>query len=1201
VFALPVSLLAGLAWACVGDSPRPLVLGETRVGRIWPWAPPTAGRGPGVVLDWTPERDSIVTVTVESYDFEPFLRVEGDAGGPLENDPGGVAAWAVLSWCARARVAYRIEVISQASHGGDFLFALRSGPPPELPREEVGRRRLVHLSRAAARSVAFGETTRAYGLLITEGIIWRDLFQDHTRSTAAFRKALDIAEHPRDEAHALSHLGRTAYRRGELVLARDHWRRSARLFRDAGDEMREAEVLFDLGFVEKKCEELDAARKYFTRAAEIGRKLGFAPGEGRSLRRLGDVAAEEGSTVEAIAHYRRALLLLVGPEEGELRAIILNSLGSLLLREGEHDQALGCLEASAALFQELDNLPQTCLVLRNLAIACREAGNHRQALKVAQEHLQLAVACEEPAEEAAARETLGVALHLLGEGRRAREELEKSVTGLRDASDPDAFASALHNLGTVLDVEGDGRRALSCYREAEALYGQSGSTESQLLTMLNIGVVLFGFGELARARETFEEVLRKARAGGLHHQEEQAVANLGACAAVFQDHREAISLLQKSVEACRRRRNRSGEAETLLMLAAVHLDTGNHPRARALLEQARQTFTEARESGRVAETHGRLAAVRLAEGRYREAEDSARAQIDLARERGLRASLAEGLAHLARARYEQGDAEAAEGFARESTNLLAGLDREADSLDPLGTRALVAAGRGDAIGATRFLEEGTLNARKLVLRGAGPATTGLESLMRRMAVRSRYAEWALVSEDVTAAIARRDDPERESALDSGLRRAGLWKGRSLLEAAAHPLRTRPGVPGAAEEVPPDRLRRALGNDTALIEFVAGRKNLYAYVLTATTLQHVDLQDLQSITQTVRGLLELVENRETLANAATFAAAACSLYERVLAPCLEAAGGRRRLVIVPDPLLSGLPFEMLVRSRAPEGTEVSFRSLDYVLRDYTVAYAPSAPVLAWLDRERAGPVPERALILADPFYGVKSDERAEPFALRGGPVESLPRLPRSREEARVVAEHLVAGTEQEGAVRVVFRTQAQERHVACSGRWLDLFLGQEAHEGRLRTAASRYGLIQIMGHAETDEQVAFLSRLLLAPGHGDGALRLAEILDLDVKAALVVLSACQTHRGVVRRAEGVLSLAWGFLAAGARAVIASQWRVGDGMGKDLFERFYASYGSHLHPRLPVPDALRAAKLSLIENGSSPHPHTWAAFVCVGSAR
>jgi hypothetical protein len=95
--------------------------------------------------------------------------------------------------------------------------------------------------------------------------------------------------------------------------------------------------------------------------------------------------------------------------------------------------------------------------------------------------------------------------------------------------------------------------------------------------------------------------------------------------------------------------------------------------------------------------------------------------------------------------------------------------------------------------------------------------------------------------------------------------------------------------------------------------------------------------------------------------------------------------------------------------------------------------------------------------------------------------------------------------------------------------------------------------------------------------------------------LAVLSACETERGPMLRAEGVQSFSRAFLAAGARSTVTTLWRVADGPTADFMAVFY----HQLQRGLTRDEALRQAKLRFLQSGNAlADPHYWSAFVLTG---
>jgi CHAT domain-containing protein len=102
----------------------------------------------------------------------------------------------------------------------------------------------------------------------------------------------------------------------------------------------------------------------------------------------------------------------------------------------------------------------------------------------------------------------------------------------------------------------------------------------------------------------------------------------------------------------------------------------------------------------------------------------------------------------------------------------------------------------------------------------------------------------------------------------------------------------------------------------------------------------------------------------------------------------------------------------------------------------------------------------------------------------------------------------------------------------------------------------------------------------APAGEDGILTAEEVRSLDLRLTrMVVLSACETGLGPGRYGQGLLGLARAFQVAGARAVVASLWKVDDAATAVLMEHFYTNLWVKRMPKL---EALRQAQLAVLNN-------------------
>ncbi len=91
--------------------------------------------------------------------------------------------------------------------------------------------------------------------------------------------------------------------------------------------------------------------------------------------------------------------------------------------------------------------------------------------------------------------------------------------------------------------------------------------------------------------------------------------------------------------------------------------------------------------------------------------------------------------------------------------------------------------------------------------------------------------------------------------------------------------------------------------------------------------------------------------------------------------------------------------------------------------------------------------------------------------------------------------------------------------------------------------------------------------------------------------LVVLSACDTGRGVIKAGNGVAGLNKAFFNAGAKNVVMSLWSVADKETTDLMTKFYSK-----NQKQSYTSALRDTKIEMIKQNR--HPFYWSAFVLSG---
>ena len=287
----------------------------------------------------------------------------------------------------------------------------------------------------------------------------------------------------------------------------------------------------------------------------------------------------------------------------------------------------------------------------------------------------------------------------------------------------------------------------------------------------------------------------------------------------------------------------------------------------------------------------------------------------------------------------------------------------------------------------------------------------------------------------------------------------------------------------------------------------------------------------------------------------------ALLPKSLADRVPAGGD---LIIVPHGALSLIPFSAL----AIDGDTVPL-GIRYALR-----FTPSITVLAQIEAAKGhlasrGLTNAKAVIVGNPTMPRVADA--------AGRTMQLPPLPGAAAEAGDISSKLHSAPLSGGA--------ATESEV------------------RLRLPGASLIHLATHGFAYSAEEKSRESFIALAPdARNDGRLTVAEVLDdpsLKLNADLVVLSACQTGLGNLKRSEGTIGLQRAFLAKGARTLMVSLWSVSDEATSVLMRRFYDHWLDD-RDKPGKAESLRRAQADVRGDARFSHPKYWAAFQLAGGS-
>ncbi len=356
----------------------------------------------------------------------------------------------------------------------------------------------------------------------------------------------------------------------------------------------------------------------------------------------------------------------------------------------------------------------------------------------------------------------------------------------------------------------------------------------------------------------------------------------------------------------------------------------------------------------------------------------------------------------------------------------------------------------------------------------------------------------------------------------------------------------------------DAVRAALGPHEALLSFqLAPERDVtgepaggsWLLVLTRERSRAYVLPDRVQLT-------DMLEVYAGMRDTATADVAGRRLYEALLGRAVADLPPRiGRLFVVADGTLHHLPLATL--PMRTKGALLGTR--------FTLSFVPSATLWLHWRRQTRATFGSPALVLADPLGDAATASASIAF----------------RDAARAAG--ALAFARAEGA-DVLARLRAGSQLLTGAA-------AEAAALGALRP--NDYAIVHFAAHAITDEREPARSALLLAatPGH-DGLLQAHEIARMRWDGRVIVLSACTSAGGATLRGEGVLSLARGFFAGGARAVVGSLWRVRDDHARAFFVPFYRAVARGAS----VDEALQSAQQALRARGFP--VAAWAAFQVYG---
>jgi CHAT domain-containing protein/tetratricopeptide (TPR) repeat protein len=938
--------------------------------------------------------------------------------------------------------------------------------------------------------------------------------------------------------------------RGELHVREEEgaWRAWSLVPVEPAEPVAAAHALLHRSHVHLDTGALDQAQAAAQRAAETAERTTHVPTRAAAQRTLGYLAFIRGDVETAQRHFDTAMSLARGANDRREIALSLDRLALLDHTKGDNARAEAQWLEALQIVRDLADRILTARALNSLGNVRDAQGDFAAARRYYEESLRIYESLGDAVGMSTLLNNLGTNVRAQGFVREAAIFYRRSLELSRSIDDREGVAYALANVGNTLAAQGEYREALHTFQQALAAFRQLGGNPHALAGIhYGMGAVYGLLRDYEQAREQVQAGLVLAEQSG---SKEVVAAGLHNLANTWQltDPKRALELYQKALAISEEVGDRDHVAHLFHAMGLAHDRLGDR-------EAALRSFDRSLAMSEELGSRETMAMTLIEQAELASDPAEALRRIERARALAIEAGSSETLwqsqTTLSRIHRRAGRLDDARREAEQAVAHVEEIRRDVpgDELAQQAFESLVRA-HHELIAVTveqRDVSAALENAERAKARVLLDALRhGRPDLHAALAPAEREREAALAAAVVQANQAAAAPGADAAALER--RRKARFEYDAWLTTlyAAHPqLRRERGAMTPARAADIEALL-AEGAADAILEYVVTADRTFLFSITRgqngldLRVHAIDLTK-SELEAEVRRFRELLAGRNL-----TYAAAARKLYDRLVAPAAAQLRGRATVCIVPDGPLWELPFQALQPS-----------SSEFLLDRHTLYSVPSLTVLREVSRRGDAAPAAKPRLLAF-----------------GNPVVPHKPLPQSETEVRRIA----------------------ALYGAANSR---VHLGAGAREEAVKAEARAYDVLHFATHGILDDHNALYSHLVFSPPLSDaedGQLEAREIMRLELRARLAVLSACETARGRIGTGEGLIGMSWALAVAGVPASVVSQWKVDSSSTAELMVELHralrASRGTS------VAQALRRAALATRAKPEYRHPFYWAPFVVVG---
>jgi CHAT domain-containing protein/Tfp pilus assembly protein PilF len=931
----------------------------------------------------------------------------------------------------------------------------------------------------------------------------------------------------------------------------------------------------------------------------VAERLGDKRDVATAWQNLGVVHFAEKRYRQALESYQKSLKINEELGRKSETARLLSSMGMVRSAMGQPKASLEHFQRSLKIHEEVGDKISVGGILDNIAELHLEQENYALASENYQK--ALAIYVEAGATDVVANQLLKLAEleYEQGNDEAAIDYYHRALANFDKIKNRKSRGYVLHIIANMHYTQGDYAQALGYYRASLAAAEEAGSKEGASSALLGIGLVHSLNGNHPQALEAYEKNLGIAQSLGRKDMLATAFGKVGGAYYTLRDYAKALDAYQKELALMDETGDREGVPDSLLNIGIVYTALGEFDKALDHYQRSKEKFEAA------GYLKGVAAALLNSCEVYHLMADFAKT-LEVAGQAAEIATRAGEMEFFWQARHRAGKAhykleqldKAKSAFAEAITTIETKIPLITSTRQPrffseskfapyLGmVDVLIAQGQGNE--AFNYSERARARALLVILRNARVWINKTMTQAEQGRERKFLTELATLSNRIFRELERSDpDKERLASLKSRRAKAqlaydsfkkSLYARRPMLKAMRGE-----GRPLTALQV----ARLASDPKSVVLNFVETDERVYLFAFArdrkgsrdrsrqaSSSMPSLKIYVLSTnradLDARVSAYRQLLENQST--EIAEIETRARELYDLLLKPAEEQLAGRSQLIIVPDGSLWNLPFQSLQTGQEANNL--------YLIADYAISYAPSMTAYRTILALRRSPR--------------KRDER-ELLAF-GNPASS-------RESAERIRAILPAdeGDRLNG-------TQSEVEELGrLYGGGSQIFAGSEARVDRFKAESGKYRVLHLATRGVFNDATPLFSPVVFSPWEdagNDGVLEIRELLSLDLKADLAVVSASDVPpiRGGGGRA--MTGLSWAFFIAGCPSTMVSRWRPQSQVATDLMLEFHRNLrAARQNPKAITSKAgsWQLAVKQILAKEEYRHPYYWAGFELLGNGQ